>query len=627
MSVLSPIAAAILGNIQSATKSDSKDEPGFAALLDQGGQDFSATGDSDKALVETLYRDEEAPKAAVVPAQVPTEHFVENRARDKAPEKIEETAKPAPKEEAPPAQSRAHKRDDAPAPRDKAEAAPVKENKAPAEKTAGASGEKSAAPASDAAKADEAGGQDIATEPSLSDKLRAKIDELSMLLSAIASMLGTNVQQVSLVRVQQVSVTTATATNIFAAQPMDPAIAETLGVSQPFLDLSDRFDRLMAAIDANLKLDSGAKQPLGLTMNNLQALVVNFANTNPAQAQALPEFNAQAAAFETDLSKLMDNPALAKGDFIDTGHMQVELQKLAKWLGEFTQLGNQAIAQQQQAAKPELPAPANVQSVQFTTPAMNELVVPEKNTRDKTIGNTLVNTVSPLPQQANPAVQNAVVNTHMNTTPQALATTVSDNTGGLTSNLSQGGAQTGTGGQGGERPAGAMPMGLMSAQVTQAAQQPHALPSFDKMIKEASRAPIAEQVAFNIKTVAKTGDSAIEIQLDPVELGKLHIKLQLSSDGKASGIMITAENKMTLDMLRSDARGLEQALADAGIQAESGSLNFNLRGGQQQQQQQEQRGSYASYTVPAEEEQAPSPLAVLSQNYTVQLSDGLDIKI
>jgi hypothetical protein len=33
-----------------------------------------------------------------------------------------------------------------------------------------------------------------------------------------------------------------------------------------------------------------------------------------------------------------------------------------------------------------------------------------------------------------------------------------------------------------------------------------------------------------------------------------------------------------LDLLKTDARGLEKALEDAGLKADSNSLNFNLRG-------------------------------------------------
>jgi hypothetical protein len=42
---------------------------------------------------------------------------------------------------------------------------------------------------------------------------------------------------------------------------------------------------------------------------------------------------------------------------------------------------------------------------------------------------------------------------------------------------------------------------------------------------------------------------------------------------------VTADQRHTLELLRSDARSLERALQEAGLQTDSGSLNFNLRNG------------------------------------------------
>lgn len=148
--------------------------------------------------------------------------------------------------------------------------------------------------------------------------------------------------------------------------------------------------------------------------------------------------------------------------------------------------------------------------------------------------------------------------------------------------------------------------------------------AFARLLKQDAPRPVAEQVAFTVKTALRDGSSKIHIQLDPQELGKLDIELHVSAGGK-TGVVITADQKNTLELLQKDMRGLEQALADAGLKADSGSLSFNLRG--QQQDGREQQGfAGASYlkSLPQEEE---VPLEIISKTYVLAASDGLDIVI
>lgn len=53
--------------------------------------------------------------------------------------------------------------------------------------------------------------------------------------------------------------------------------------------------------------------------------------------------------------------------------------------------------------------------------------------------------------------------------------------------------------------------------------------------------------------------------------------MEVNHDGRVSAV-ITADRADTLDMLARDAKGLERALADAGLRTDSGNLQFNLRG-------------------------------------------------
>lgn len=88
---------------------------------------------------------------------------------------------------------------------------------------------------------------------------------------------------------------------------------------------------------------------------------------------------------------------------------------------------------------------------------------------------------------------------------------------------------------------------------------------------------VVGQVAVQLTAAGKAKTQALTVKLEPVELGKIDIRLDFGSDGKVQA-SIFADRPQTLDMLQRDARGLEKALQNAGLQTDSGSLSFNLRG-------------------------------------------------
>ena len=89
--------------------------------------------------------------------------------------------------------------------------------------------------------------------------------------------------------------------------------------------------------------------------------------------------------------------------------------------------------------------------------------------------------------------------------------------------------------------------------------------------------PAWEQVAVNLGQAAQTNTDRIEIQLKPASLGAIAVKLDLTHDGRVSAV-ISADRSDTLNLLRQHSDALTQSLRDAGLQADSGSLSFNLRG-------------------------------------------------
>ena len=92
--------------------------------------------------------------------------------------------------------------------------------------------------------------------------------------------------------------------------------------------------------------------------------------------------------------------------------------------------------------------------------------------------------------------------------------------------------------------------------------------------------PVGEQVALNLKQAVAADNDQIRIQLKPASLGTIDVKLNVGQDGRINAV-ISADRSDTLNMLKQDAGTLQQALRDAGLNADSNSLSFNLSGGAQ----------------------------------------------
>ncbi|GHD60884.1 hypothetical protein GCM10017083_47460 [Thalassobaculum fulvum] len=89
---------------------------------------------------------------------------------------------------------------------------------------------------------------------------------------------------------------------------------------------------------------------------------------------------------------------------------------------------------------------------------------------------------------------------------------------------------------------------------------------------------VVGQVAVKLANSAADGGGKLTIRLNPEELGKVDVKLELGKDGTVHA-RISAERPETLDMLQRDARMLDKALQDAGLKTDQNSLEFDLRGG------------------------------------------------
>lgn len=109
----------------------------------------------------------------------------------------------------------------------------------------------------------------------------------------------------------------------------------------------------------------------------------------------------------------------------------------------------------------------------------------------------------------------------------------------------------------------------------QQAQQTQSPASAERPAATANQ--VIDQIKVNITKAAKAGLDRVTIQLKPVELGRIEIKLEMSEDHKVR-VTVTADNKDTLALLQTDARALERTLNDAGLRTDANNLHFNLRG-------------------------------------------------
>ncbi len=85
-------------------------------------------------------------------------------------------------------------------------------------------------------------------------------------------------------------------------------------------------------------------------------------------------------------------------------------------------------------------------------------------------------------------------------------------------------------------------------------------------------------VAIEIARQFRGGANRFQIRLDPPELGRIDVRMHVSSDGKVSA-HIVVEKPETLVALNRDAPALERALNTAGLSADKNALNFSLSGG------------------------------------------------
>ena len=137
----------------------------------------------------------------------------------------------------------------------------------------------------------------------------------------------------------------------------------------------------------------------------------------------------------------------------------------------------------------------------------------------------------------------------------------------------------------------------------------------------------SSQAAVEIVKAINTGKDHIRIRLSPAELGQIDVSLKVRHDGTVK-VVVTTDRPETFDLMQRDSRGLERALQDAGLKTDSGSLSFNLRGGDQHGPNDGQRGSDVAAQSGAESEQKADSPPPETDHTTPFVSDrALDMRV
>jgi flagellar hook-length control protein FliK len=142
----------------------------------------------------------------------------------------------------------------------------------------------------------------------------------------------------------------------------------------------------------------------------------------------------------------------------------------------------------------------------------------------------------------------------------------------------------------------------------------------------AAPVPIAG-LAVTIASRAQAGSSQFDIRLDPPELGRIDVRLDVGHDGQVTS-HVTVDRADTLQLLQSQQPQLERALEQAGLKTADNGLQFTLRdqsfAGQNGNSGSGAQPSAAHLVIP----DAEAPVIQAKQIYSrAGLGSGVDIRV
>jgi hypothetical protein len=133
-------------------------------------------------------------------------------------------------------------------------------------------------------------------------------------------------------------------------------------------------------------------------------------------------------------------------------------------------------------------------------------------------------------------------------------------------------------------------------------------------------------LALEIAVSARSGKSRFEIRLDPADLGRIDVRIDVDRNGRVTS-HLTVEKPETLSMLRQDAPQLQRALDDAGLKTGNGGLQFSLRDQSSSGQDGNETGRNAQRLVISDDETISAAVAGRTYGRVPGSSSGVDIRV
>jgi flagellar hook-length control protein FliK len=134
-------------------------------------------------------------------------------------------------------------------------------------------------------------------------------------------------------------------------------------------------------------------------------------------------------------------------------------------------------------------------------------------------------------------------------------------------------------------------------------------------------------LALQIAVTAQSGRSRFEIRLDPAELGRIDVRIDVDRHGQVTS-HLTVEKPETLAMLRQDAPQLQRALDNAGFKTGDSGLQFSLRDQSSSGQNSGDEASRnAQRLIISEDDTIPAAVAGRTYGRMSGSGSGVDIRV
>ncbi|MFN0264547.1 flagellar hook-length control protein FliK [Tepidamorphus sp. 3E244] len=138
--------------------------------------------------------------------------------------------------------------------------------------------------------------------------------------------------------------------------------------------------------------------------------------------------------------------------------------------------------------------------------------------------------------------------------------------------------------------------------------------------------PVA-QLAVTISSQARGGTRHFDIRLDPPEMGRIDVRLEMGRDGTLNA-HLTVDRPETYDAMNRDARQLERMLQQSGMKLDNTSLQFSLRDGGEGRHGSQAQGEGSSNNAATASQREDDAAAPVAPAYMRGVSDALvDIEV